>query len=103
MSSDPARLLDADIIIVAVPTPVDIAHNRAFGPLIGASEFVGKHMRRGAAVVYELVAAVAHRQLQVLSTDHLRGKLVHGGCFIDVKACFDAAALRKAGLRVWRL
>ena len=35
--------------------------------------------------------------------DPSRGKLVEGGCVIDVKACFDAAALSAAGLRVWRL
>jgi UDP-N-acetyl-D-galactosamine dehydrogenase len=52
-TADPARLAEADIIIVAVPTPVDMAHNPDFGPLIGASEVVGKHMRRGATVVYE--------------------------------------------------
>ncbi|MES2317543.1 MAG: nucleotide sugar dehydrogenase [Pseudomonadota bacterium] len=50
---DPVRLGQADVIIVAVPTPVDRAHNPDFGPLIGASEFVGKHMKRGAIVVYE--------------------------------------------------
>ncbi|HEY5799451.1 MAG TPA: nucleotide sugar dehydrogenase [Burkholderiaceae bacterium] len=53
VTSDPALLAEADIIIVAVPTPVDIAHNPDFGPLIGASTTVGKHMRRGAIVVYE--------------------------------------------------
>ena len=52
-TADPARLNDADMIIVAVPTPVDIAHNPDFGPLIGASEVVGKFMKRGATVVYE--------------------------------------------------
>jgi UDP-N-acetyl-D-galactosamine dehydrogenase len=52
-TSDPARLREADIVIVAVPTPVDQAHNPDFGPLIGASEFVGKHIKRGATVVYE--------------------------------------------------
>ncbi len=52
-TADPARLGDADIIIVAVPTPVDIAHNPDFGPLIGASKVVGKYMKRGATVVYE--------------------------------------------------
>jgi UDP-N-acetyl-D-galactosamine dehydrogenase len=40
-------------IVVAVPTPVDIAHNPDFGPLVGASATVGKHMKRGAIVVYE--------------------------------------------------
>jgi UDP-N-acetyl-D-glucosamine/UDP-N-acetyl-D-galactosamine dehydrogenase len=52
-SSNPAALADADFIIVAVPTPVDIAHQPDFGPLIGASESVGKHMRRGTIVVFE--------------------------------------------------
>ena len=30
-------------------------------------------------------------------------KVVPDGCFVDVKAGFDAAALKAAGLRVWRL
>jgi len=53
VSTDPAALAAADYIIVAVPTPVDIAHNPDFAPLIGASETVGKHMKRGAIVIYE--------------------------------------------------
>ena len=52
-SADPAVLADADIIIVAVPTPVDMAHNPDFSPLIGASTTVGKNMKKGAIVVYE--------------------------------------------------
>lgn len=52
-SSDPAILAQADIIIVAVPTPVDVAHSPDFGPLIGASKSVGQHMKKGAIVVYE--------------------------------------------------
>jgi len=50
---DPQALAEADYIIVAVPTPVDQAHNPDFGPLIGASETVGRYMKRGAIVVYE--------------------------------------------------
>jgi len=53
MSSDPAVLADADFIIVAVPTPVDEAHQPDFRPLIGSSESVGKYMKRGATVVFE--------------------------------------------------
>lgn len=53
MSSDPAVLADADFIIVAVPTPVDEAHQPDFRPLIGASESVGKNLKRGATVVFE--------------------------------------------------
>jgi len=53
VSTDPSALSEADYIVVAVPTPVDIAHAPDFGPLFGASETVGRHMKRGAIVVYE--------------------------------------------------
>jgi UDP-N-acetyl-D-galactosamine dehydrogenase len=36
-----------------VPTPVDAAHQPDFSPLVGASTTVGKHMQRGATVIYE--------------------------------------------------
>ena len=52
-TADPARLAEADVIIVAVPTPVDDAHIPDFRPLIGSSISVGRHMKRGAIVVYE--------------------------------------------------
>jgi len=52
-TADPSVLADADIIIVAVPTPVDNAHIPDFRPLIGASTSVGRHMKKGAIVVYE--------------------------------------------------
>ena len=51
--SDPACLAEADVIIVAVPTPVDQAHIPDFRPLVGSSTSVGRHMKRGAVVVYE--------------------------------------------------
>ena len=51
--TDPAVLKDADFIIIAVPTPVGEAHQPDFTPLIKSSEAVGKHMKRGAIVVYE--------------------------------------------------
>jgi UDP-N-acetyl-D-galactosamine dehydrogenase len=50
---NPAELSQADHIVVAVPTPVDIAHQPDFRPLVGASETVGKHMKRGAIITYE--------------------------------------------------
>jgi len=53
VTTDPAALAPADFIVVAVPTPVDSAHQPDLRPLIGASEFVGRHMKRGAIVVYE--------------------------------------------------
>jgi len=51
--TDPEVLKDADFIVVAVPTPVDAAHQPDFTPLIRSSETVGRHMKRGAIVVYE--------------------------------------------------
>ena len=50
-----------------------------------------------------LIAAVAHRPFLELSAEDLQRKLVKGGCFIDVKACFDRKRLEAAGMRVWRL
>ncbi len=50
---DPAVLKEADFIIIAVPTPVGVGHQPDFTPLIKSSEVVGKHMKRGAIVVYE--------------------------------------------------
>ena len=53
VTTDPSFLAKADIIVVAVPTPVDDAHMPDFSPLIGSSETVGKYMKKGATVVYE--------------------------------------------------
>ena len=52
-TTDAAKLKDADFVVVAVPTPVDEAHIPDFSPLVGASKFVGKNLKRGAIVVYE--------------------------------------------------
>lgn len=51
--SDPMILKKADFIIIAVPTPVDVAHQPDFRALIKSSKVVGKHLKRGAIVVYE--------------------------------------------------
>ena len=53
VTTDPADLKQCDFIIVAVPTPVDGAHQPDFGPLIGSSTSVGRNMKKGAIVVYE--------------------------------------------------
>jgi len=53
LSSDPSVLREADVVVVAVPTPVDDAHVPDFSPLVGASITVGKNLKPGATVVYE--------------------------------------------------
>ena len=52
-TDDPVDLGEADIIIVAVPTPVDDANIPDFRPLTSASACVGSHMKKGSIVVYE--------------------------------------------------
>ena len=52
-TTDASRLAEADFIVVAVPTPVDDAHQPDFSPLISASRSVGQNMKKGAIVVYE--------------------------------------------------
>jgi UDP-N-acetyl-D-galactosamine dehydrogenase len=52
-TTDAAALREANFIVVAVPTPVDEAHQPDFGPLLGASQSVGANLRRGATVVFE--------------------------------------------------
>lgn len=53
VTTDAADLRQADYVIVAVPTPVDDAHQPDFAPLIGASTSVGDNLKKGAIVIYE--------------------------------------------------
>lgn len=50
---DPRKISEASIIIIAVPTPIDEHKIPDISPLISASEIVGKHLQRGAIIVYE--------------------------------------------------
>ena len=43
----------ANVIIIAVPTPIDQARKPDFTPLIRASESVGKQIKPGTTVIYE--------------------------------------------------
>lgn len=53
VSTDPSTLKDADFVVVAVPTPVDDAHQPDFSPLVGSSTSVGRNLKQGAIVVFE--------------------------------------------------
>jgi UDP-N-acetyl-D-galactosamine dehydrogenase len=52
-TSDPARIAEAGVVIVAVPTPIDTSRNPDRGPVLSASRNVGRHMAAGSVVVYE--------------------------------------------------
>ena len=53
VGTDPAALKEADFVIVAVPTPVDDAHQPDFSPLVSSSRAVGENLKEGAIVVFE--------------------------------------------------
>ncbi|MDD5110378.1 MAG: nucleotide sugar dehydrogenase [Patescibacteria group bacterium] len=76
-SADPAVIAKASFIIIAVPTPVTVNNLPDFTPLEQSSATVGKHLQRGAVVVYE--------------------STVHPGCTEDI--CVPILE-RESGLKV---
>ncbi len=52
-TTDATRLSEADFIIVAVPTPVDDAHQPDLTPLVKSSETIARHLKKGTTIVYE--------------------------------------------------
>lgn len=51
--TNPSVLQEADFIIVAVPTPITSSKKPDLSALVESSKIVGKHMKRGAIIVYE--------------------------------------------------
>lgn len=52
-TTDPASLKEADVIIVAIPTPIDDDFNPDLTLMRVASKTVGENLKKGAIVVYE--------------------------------------------------
>jgi UDP-N-acetyl-D-galactosamine dehydrogenase len=50
-----------------------------------------------------LIVAVSHKQYLQMPVEGLLKKVVRKGVVIDIKSALDAEALRREGLRVWRL
>ena len=53
LTDDPAQVPPSDFYIVTVPTPIDSARRPDLGPLVKASETIGKALKHGDVVVYE--------------------------------------------------
>lgn len=53
LSTDPAVIGKSDVVIIAVPTPVDAQNLPDLSPVIGASHAVGKHLKKGMIIAYE--------------------------------------------------
>ncbi|NIA08966.1 MAG: nucleotide sugar dehydrogenase [Nitrospiraceae bacterium] len=52
-TDDPGLLKDVDMIVVAVPTPINNSHQPDLRHIISASEIVGQNLRQNTIVVYE--------------------------------------------------
>jgi len=52
-TTDPARLKEAKVIIVAVPTPINGDKTPNLAPVINASKIIGENLVKGSIVVYE--------------------------------------------------
>jgi len=50
---DAADISKANFVVVAVPTPVDDAHQPDLTPVVKATETVGKNLKQGAIVIFE--------------------------------------------------
>lgn len=52
-TNNPVKLNEASFIIIAVPTPISYDKLPDLGPVIGASEIVGRNLQKDAVIVYE--------------------------------------------------
>ncbi len=52
-TTDPAKIKEADFVIIAVPTPVTKTKDPDLEPVLSASATIGNHLKKGAVVVLE--------------------------------------------------
>jgi len=52
-TENPELLSQADFLIIAVPTPIDHVNQPDLRPLLGATATAGKHMKKGATIIFE--------------------------------------------------
>jgi len=52
-TTEASRISEADFVVVAVPTPVNNAHQPDLTPVVKATETVGRNLKPGAIVVFE--------------------------------------------------
>jgi len=81
-TSDPEQIKKADFVIIAVPTPLTKAKDPDLGPVISASEIVGRNLKKGAIVVLEstvnpgvteeIVAPILERESGLVCGKNLR-------------------------------
>ncbi len=53
VGTDAARLTEADVIFVCVPTPIDQAKDPDLGPVLSAAELIRRHLRKGQLIILQ--------------------------------------------------
>ncbi len=53
VGTDAARIGEADVVIVCVPTPIDQAKDPDLGPVLSAAELIGRSLRKGQLVILQ--------------------------------------------------
>ena len=53
LTTNPRKIKDADVVIIAVPTPVLKSKEPDMSPVISASEIIGRNLKKNAIVVLE--------------------------------------------------
>jgi UDP-N-acetyl-D-galactosamine dehydrogenase len=53
LTTNPAKIKKADVVIIAVPTPVTKSKEPDLSPVISASEVIGRYLKKGGIVVLE--------------------------------------------------
>lgn len=75
-TDQPEKLETADVVIICVPTPVDDSKQPDFTPLLKASETVGRHLKKGAIIVYEsTVYPGATEEICIPIVENISGKV----------------------------
>ena len=81
LTSQAQDLAAADFFIVTVPTPIDDARRPDLGPMLSASETVGKVLKKGDIVVYESTVYPGAIEETCIPVLERHSKLAAGGDF----------------------
>jgi UDP-N-acetyl-D-galactosamine dehydrogenase len=75
-TTDPAMIREADVVIIAVPTPVTKAKDPDISYIVSAAEIVGRNMKEGAIVVLEsTVYPGLTEEIMVPTLERVSGKV----------------------------
>lgn len=75
-TTDPAMIREADVVIIAVPTPVTKAKDPDISYIVSAAEIIGRNMKNGSIVVLEsTVYPGLTEEIMVPTLERVSGKV----------------------------